>query len=276
MPETIAGMMFAKNEADILRETMTDAMRHVDVLYVADDGSTDGTWAVISDVAEAFKGRVFPQRKPDALDPGQRSSLLRAIKKNHRAEDTWVQVVEADVFLLDTDLRAAIAKHKVSDLAVSWQTLNGVRPKGTWKGVDTYPTWTAPIREILPVCHFMEVMIYTFRPLEKLDYKPIFWRPWPQGWTQYTKDPVERRRKEADSPLLLHVGYRGPTHFYQKYKSMGKRHRRYSTWDLTSVAKVEETVSFFDGSWNGHPFPASRAGWQLWVEARREGCQGRG
>jgi len=263
----IVGVMWAKNEADIIAETITDAMRHVDRLMIADDGSTDGTWEIVKLAQKFWPDKIeHIQQKPDRYDKGQRQALLDVVRQRYRPDDTWVQVIEADIFLLDTDVRAVCQAE--TKIGISWQTLNAVRAPGTWAAVDTYPHWTRSIREVMPLVHRIEVMLYTFRPLPLLQYDPATWRPWPQGFSHYVSTPLKENAKEADSPLLLHCGYRGPTHFYEKYKSMGDRHTKYPTWDLTTPEQIERTVAFFNGDWNTGAFEASRKGWQAWLKNR--------
>lgn len=257
-------MMWNLNEGDILEETILNALLHVDSLFIADDGSTDNSWELIQSMKGRYSSKIeHIQQLPSKLDPAQRTSLLTKIRSVYSAADTWVQVIESDIMILDTDVREAIKSHSdYQELAVSWQTLNAVRKKGTWTRVDTYPNWNTSITEIMPYAHFMETMLYTFRPLARLYYKPNQWRPWPSGWTYYTDSPVKNTKKYKDSPLLAHYGYRGPTHFYKKYQKMGSHHKKYKNWNLSSIQTVEETVAFFNGTWNTNIFPMSRRGWK--------------
>lgn len=265
MSDTIVGILFCKNEADIIEEVVFDAIKHVDVLYIADGRSKDRTWDIVQSLQQAHPDKIeHVQQESEWGDPAQRNSLLNLIRSRYRADNTWVQIIESDIFILDTDLRQAIRDRAYKDMAVSWQALNAVRPVGTWDGFDTYPNWPCSIRQIMNRVHFLEVMLYTFRPLPELHYNPDIWRPWPQGWSHYSDQPVKRYWRQADSPLLLHCGYRGPTHFWQKYKHMGERHRKYKKWILTSPKTVEQTVGFFNGDWNGDIGTAepTREGWQ--------------
>jgi glycosyltransferase involved in cell wall biosynthesis len=263
MSNYIVGVMWNKNEGDILEEIIEAALPHVDSLFIADDGSKDSSWSTIQYLAGVKDKIEHTQQAPNPGDPAQRQALLDEIRRRYKPEDTWVQVIESDIMLLDTNVREAIKNHADShNLAVSWQCLNGVRKVGTWKGEDTYPNWNKSITEVLPYAHWMEVMTYTFRPLPKLHYT-MRWRPWPSGWSHYSNDKVKNARKSPDSPLLAHYGYRGPTHFHKKYKHMGDYHTKYKNWHLTSPGAIEESVPFFNGKWNGNPFPMSREGWQL-------------
>lgn len=246
MSDQFIGMMFCLNEADILEETIADAASKVDQLYIADDGSTDRSWEIIQACKSRIQNITQIQQIPNKRDPGQKQSLLNKIQKRFRHEDTWVQIIEADIFLLNEPKK--ITQYAVDDLGITWNTLNAVRKPGTWKEVDTYPNWDRSIREIMPYAHWMEVMLYTFRPMPRLFYGRS-WRPWPNQFSKYTSKKMKLDRREArNNPTLLHCGYRGPTHFYNKYKHMGKRHKKYRNWDLSSPESIERTVPFF-GAW---------------------------
>jgi len=256
--ENIIGMMWNKNEADILPQIIDAALPHVDALFIADDGSTDDSWSIIKN--HSSKKIEYTQRSPDKHDPGQREALLNEIKKRYKPENTWVQIIESDIMILDTNIREAIKLHSVEDMALTWHLLNGARRKGDWNELDVFPNWDRPISEVMPWGHWIESMLYTFRPLPNLHYVHRA-TPWPRGWTHYTKSPMDRISWDKTAPLLAHYGYRGPTHFYLKYKSMGAHHKKYTDWKLGSPREVEDTVYFFNGVWNGLMHPLSRQGW---------------
>ncbi len=267
MSDIIIGMMWGLNEADIIEEIIIDALPKIDSLFIADGGSTDRTWEIIQSLKSRYPNKIeYIQQEDEKNDRAQRNSLLNKIRSRYKPENSWVQIIESDIFILDTDLKDLIKN--TSGIAIPWQTLNAVRKSGTWKEVDTYPNWGMPIKQLMPYAHWMEVMLYTFRPLPDLFYSQDIWRPWPKGWTKYTSAPLDVKRKSFDSPLLLHVGYRGPTHFYNKYKNMGRFHKKYTNWRLKHVQATENTVYFFNGTWNDKSFPADRKGWRSWLISR--------
>lgn len=258
---TIIGMMWNKNEGDILEEIIHSAVHNVDTLFIADDGSDDQSWDIIQSAQRSYVNIEHIQQKPDKKDKAQRNSLLNEIRRRYKPEDSWVQVIESDIMILDTDVRQAIAKYAQQDMVVHWQTLNGVRKPGTWAMVDTYPHWQMPLHELMPYAHWMETMTYTFRPLEKLRYSGP-WRPWPQNWSAYTKN-LPKLGKRFGSPLLAHYGHRGPTHWCDKRKNDPvKVSTKYPSWRWSTVEEADQTVSFFNGEWNGRGFDMSRAGWE--------------
>lgn len=251
-------MLWSRGEADILEEVVRDAATKVDTLFCAAGDAAD--WDILQRLQR--EGVVeHIQREDETFDRAQRNSLLAKIRERYNPVDTLVQVIESDVFLLETDVRAAWREHAVDDVGMGWIMLNAVRHPGTWKGADAYPDWPAPIREVMPFAHEMERVTYTFRPLPGIEFDHWTWRPWPRGFSRYTQEPLDRPKGDM-APLLLHVGYRGPMHFHLKYRHMGKRHTKYRTWWVNSPENVERTVAYFNGGWNGDAFPATREGWR--------------
>ena len=262
MSDTIVGMMWNRNEGDILEEVIESALSKVDTLFIADDNSTDNSWEII----KSFGSRIEYTRneREHPLDQGQRTSLLKAIQNRYKAENTWVQIIESDIMIIDTDVRTALKEWAHEDLGMTWQLLNGARWPSEWDAYDKYPNWDRPIKEVLDMGHWVEYMLYTFRPVPDLYYDMDVWRPWPRGFAKYiNKAPLKRGKKGETSPLLGHYGYRGPTHFYQKYNN-DKKWRKYPTWDISTLEKTKETVYYFNGHWNQSLFPMSREGWRMY------------
>lgn len=264
MSEQIVAMIWNRNEVDLLPFTLQAAVDRddIDAIYIADDGSSDGSWEFIQAFRNKHKDKIVHiQQSPNKNDPGQRQSLLDKIKKKHQMETTWVQILESDIMIVDTDIRQAIKEQAVKDIAVSFHLLNAARKSGTWQEADKWPLWEDDIKKVMPYFHWLEPMLYLFRLMPGLFYQASPWRPWPKGFSKYVPGDVMRTSKKADSPILGHYGFRGPTHFFAKYKGMGAYHKKHPTWKLGSVDEVERTVPFFNGTWNKDLHPMSREGW---------------
>lgn len=254
----IVGMMFCKNEADIISTTILDAFRHVDSLFISDDGSTDKSWDIIKYFKQAYPDKIeHIQQKPDPNDQAQRTSLFLEIQKRYKAENTWVQVVEADMILYTSDLRSQIRVANRSDVLVEWDIMNAVRPH--WEGVhEFFPNWPEDIRNIMPKFHRLETLVYTYRPLPGLYFTPE-WRPIPRGFGVYLEmdaSYVRIPRKQLtvkDVPLLCHYGYRGPTHSMFKWNNRKNKSApiisRHGE-DFTSIESLLKTNNYYNGTYN--------------------------
>jgi len=260
----IVGIMWNKNEGDILNFIITKALEQVDYLFMADDNSTDDSFKIM----ESFKAN------PKVLDVFQitrgekKQILLDKVKARFKAEDTLVQVVESDVTILDTDIRACWAKYNNNNASMSWHVINAVDPEG-WKDESRcYPTWEVPIDKKMTHGNWMEVLShYTFRPLPGIYFIDDS-RPWPKGLSTYVGP--DTNRYTSDAPLLAHWGYRGPKHWYAKYSAgPGSVHRKHK-WKIGSVEECRKNVPFFNGIWapNGDTVPLNREGWARWIKAK--------
>ena len=266
MVETIVGMMWNRNEGDVIRDTISSALEHVDTLVIADDGSTDNSWDIIQSFAIHHKDQIeHIQRDPNPKDPGQRQALLDVVRSRYRPENTWVQIIESDIMILDTDIRTAIQQRSTNNVYLNWTLLNGViDPKLDWDQFDTYPHWQVPIQQIMNYGHYLEEMTYTFRPFDELHYELYGAKPWPKGFASLD---ISKKKEGTDyTPLLAHYGYRGPTQMYKKYN--GRVPSKYPSWDMSSPQAIKDTVYFFNGQWNSEAHPMSRKGWKERKHAR--------
>ena len=140
MPDYIVGLMFNKNEGDILQEIIEAALPHVNSIMIADDGSMDKSWDIIQSIQNKHKDKVeHIQRNPNTVDKGQKQSLLDKIQQRYRPENTLVQIIESDIMIVDTDIRKAF-KERSNGVYLNWILLNAAREgKRGWEGADDYP-----------------------------------------------------------------------------------------------------------------------------------------
>lgn len=264
----LIGITWCKNEADLLPYTLPAAIKSVDAMMIVDDDSTDNSW----DVIQSFKFE-HTARKRD-LSKDSRQYLLDEVIRRYGQKDTWVQVIETDTIVMETDLKARIEQYKVDDLSCQWHLLNACRKEWN-EDYKTLPFFTADHApwEQLPYFHWMERMNYSFRALDKLHYTERR-TPWPQGFSNYTTSGKIRKTKNHDSPLVMHYGFRNPAFYFKKMEVMGKLTGglKNPTWHFGSVEEVRDTVPFFNGAWNNTPdvFPGTRQGWCDWVDFRTE------
>lgn len=251
--DNIVGLMFCKNEADIIKVTIPSAMQHVDSMFISDDGSTDGSWEIIQYFKQQYPDKIeHIQQKPNPKDQGQRQDLLDEIRRRYKPENTWVQTLDADMTLGITDLRSVIAKNHRENVSVKWALMNAVRDY--WEGVHHfYPHWPEDIRNIMNKFHRIETIPYTYRPLPGL-YFPPEWRPWPKGFGAYmTPGSADRHHDLENPPLMLHYGYRGPTHMMARWNRRPVKPQSLITnrgEDYTSVETINATNLYFNGTYN--------------------------
>lgn len=220
----IIGIMWNWNAGDILEETITDALKKVDRLLVVDDGSDDNSW----DVIKSFKLDYIAQRGMEGANPHnydrklwRRQHLLdKAVEMFGR--DIYVQVIEGDMMVLDTDIKKLI---QTNEIAYNWIMINCCQ-KDLWPEEldELYPNWGRSIKEIMPDGYVDEVYPATFRPLAKVRFDPNTVSQWPTGLdlhgfkyvNPYCLKRINNPHVDSYSPLLAHYGYRG-TKFFKEY-----------------------------------------------------------
>jgi glycosyltransferase involved in cell wall biosynthesis len=109
------GICLVKNEADIVAETLVAATRWCDRIFVEDNGSNDGTWEIIRDLA-CRHDRIVPWRQQARTFHGTfRGEVFREFRDNAQAGDWWTRL-DADESYIDDPvefLRSVPASHHV-------------------------------------------------------------------------------------------------------------------------------------------------------------------
>ena len=230
--DPVIGIMWNKNEGDILDETISKALLLVDHLLVADDQSSDDSWDIIrskkSELAYISRYGETPGSKKYRKSVWQRQSLLeKAIEMYGR--NIWIQVIESDLIAIDTNVKEQLELGtNVHGIALWWITLEAVRKE--WIEEDEkYPNWDKSIQEVMPYGFILEKAPYTWRPYPDIHFGDK-WNPVPRGLAKYGhlggEWRVRRRHCNKDIPLWAHYNIRGRKHFNKKYA--GVDHSRQS------------------------------------------------
>jgi len=162
----IFGNCLVKNEADMIVETLTHAVRWCDRIFVFDNGSTDGTWEKVQAFAR-HEPRVVPFKSAGVPF---RNSLRRDVFEHYRTEaeeGDWWCVLDADELYLDdprTFLAAVPRRHHVVWGAYFQHYFTDVDAARFAADPQAYPPHT-PARQALRYfrCDYSEVRFYRHR-----------------------------------------------------------------------------------------------------------------
>jgi len=96
----IHGMCLVKNEADVLQDMLFAGLRWCDHIYIFDNGSTDGTWELVKELARQHS-EIIPYKQDSVLYSNSlRADIFNAFRSNAAAQDWWC-ALDADEFYID-------------------------------------------------------------------------------------------------------------------------------------------------------------------------------
>lgn len=100
VPLKIRALCVMKNEADIIEQTLSDALRWCDEIFVLDNGSDDGSWELVKTLAAADPRIVAHGRDMHLFHDGIRAQLYNAYKSEAVLGDWWCRL-DSDEFYVD-------------------------------------------------------------------------------------------------------------------------------------------------------------------------------
>ncbi|MBO7234744.1 MAG: glycosyltransferase family 2 protein [Paludibacteraceae bacterium] len=97
----IYSLLLVKNEADIIRESLLAAAEWSDKVIVMDNGSEDGTWEIVQQLA-LTNPRIVPfMQYKGAFHIGLRAKAFKAFRHEMSSKDWWCVRLDADEFFRD-------------------------------------------------------------------------------------------------------------------------------------------------------------------------------
>jgi glycosyltransferase involved in cell wall biosynthesis len=110
----IFGLTVVKNEADIIKHTLNSALEWCDAVYVLDNGSEDGTWEIVKQLAESNPAIVAHEQSFEPFDESVRARLFNAYRKRAEDGDWWCRL-DADEIYVESPrvFLAAVRSHDV-------------------------------------------------------------------------------------------------------------------------------------------------------------------
>lgn len=95
----IFAISVVKNEADVLAQSLKDASRWADKIFILDNGSTDGTWELAQSLAS---DKIVPwKRDTTPFYDGIRTQVYQEFKHLASEGDWWCFRLDADEFYVD-------------------------------------------------------------------------------------------------------------------------------------------------------------------------------
>jgi len=235
-------IMVVKNEADVVRHSLTEAARWADYIYVYDGTSTDGTWEIIQSLKHP---RIIPWRQTaQTFREGLRAEPFEAFRHNASPGDWWVRF-DADEFY-PRNPREVFERIPLGHDFV-WGTY--VEYFLTHKDVAELD-FSTPFERLRPQLRHYKVFYSeprAFRYRRRLFWNPA--RPWPSHPGIVARERV----------VFQHYPYRSPRQIQMRLDvRRDQRARGFEGWDHARQADWREKIvsesdcRFDDHSGNFH------------------------
>ncbi len=100
-PFKIYSLLLVKNEADIIRASILSAVKWSDKVIVIDNGSTDGTWDIVQELASQDSHVIAFLQYTSRFHIGLRAKAFRAFRHEMTCNDWWCVRLDADEFFCE-------------------------------------------------------------------------------------------------------------------------------------------------------------------------------
>lgn len=97
----IFAISLIKNEADIIKYSLTKASKWADKVFVYDNGSTDETWQIVNDLAKANNAIVPWKSQLKPYSDGLRAEVFNEFRYVAAKGDWWCFILDADELYID-------------------------------------------------------------------------------------------------------------------------------------------------------------------------------
>jgi glycosyltransferase involved in cell wall biosynthesis len=93
-------MSLVKNECDIVAQSLTEAATWADAIYVYDNGSDDGTWEIVRELASTQRQIIPFEHDATPFSQALRRRIFEAFRDRSAHGDWWC-LLDADEFYID-------------------------------------------------------------------------------------------------------------------------------------------------------------------------------
>lgn len=230
----IFGLMLVKNEADIIAEVLHHGRQWADRIIVQDNGSTDGTWEVVQDMAD----EVIVPWKQDlrTYNNTLRADAFNAFRHEAEQDDWWCYKMDADEFYVD-DPRSFLAGvpwpyHVVMKKSLDYVITEGDVTEMQFEG--DFSRDREKIGYLKPVAH---TEARFFRHRDRLQWKPGTIYPRHRGPKYYV--PIRVRHYQYRSPQQMQARLDLRNAVPRDPRGKPFRHIRQTHWRELLVPRAE-------------------------------------
>ena len=216
----INAICVVKNEGDIIRETLLNAMKFCHRIYVFDNGSTDGTWEYVQIMAKHHEQIEIAFHSDEVFKNQLRNRVYNKYHQQYSNHDWWY-ILDGDEMLTETPapmLKAALVSNK--NALYSWfaQFYFTDKDMAQYEQED----------QSLPVCERRRYYRVNWREVRFFRNDPS--RPWHETLTG--RIPPFATRFYHDAPICRHYAERTPDQIKARVKL--REHNPFSFFHVRS------------------------------------------
>ena len=207
----IRSICVVKDEVDIIEETLIAACAWSDVIYVIDNGSTDGTWDALQDLASQHKQIVIFERTEEPFTRALRQRPFAKYARDCAEDDWWAQLDADEIYASDPrDFLLRVPKKYQNVWAASLQFYFTDHDLNMYRDNPDLYDRTIPIQSKIRyyLNNWSEARFFRFD-------RKLVWdqnRNWPYVGATFPERPV-----------LKHYQYRSPEQIQKRIESRKQR-----------------------------------------------------
>jgi glycosyltransferase involved in cell wall biosynthesis len=236
----IHGICLVKDEVDVIEETLRDAQRWCDYIYIYDNGSTDGTWEKVQLISKDSNGQVIIFKQSDRpFHDRLRGEVFENYKKNSNLGDWWNRL-DADEMYIDNPRQFLVEIPDEYDCVYS----SSFQYYFTNKDCELYEQNPEAFSDDVSVRKKCRYYLNNCSELRFVRHKES------TLWDRHVAWPYRLTRAYPHRIRLQHYQYRSPEQIQRRINSrtrtvaMGFAHERMSNWQEVITASVKERKYF--------------------------------
>ena len=208
-PFKIYSLLLVKNEADIIRESLLAAIKWSDKVIVIDNGSEDGTWEIVQELAAQDTRIIAFMQYLGGFHIGLRAKAFRAFRHELTCRDWWCVRLDADEFFSE-DPRQFLANLPYVCNCVKKISTDYVLTKEDIQSHEFIGDFTIDRQYIT---HYL--------PEKRKERRFMRHRPW-LIWSEKWRYPHPIGRTAKTCITVDHYQYRSPQQMEKRYSTRQK------------------------------------------------------